>query len=41
MVILPEATKNVYGLDDYEWNHYRLPTGEIYEFPNAKLLRGF
>ena len=38
MVILPEAIIDVYGTDDYEWNHHELPTGEIYEFPNAKLF---
>ena len=43
MVILLEAMRNVYGADDYEWNHYKLPAGEIYEFPKVKnyLLRSF
>ena len=42
MVILHEAMRNVYCTDDYGWNHYKLPTGEIYEFLNAKLfIKGF
>ena len=38
MVILPVAMRNVCGMDNYKWNHYKLPTGEIYEFPNTKLF---
>ena len=43
MVILLEAMRNVYGADNYEWNHYKLPAGEIYEFPKVKnyILRSF
>ena len=38
MVILPEAMRNVYGMSNYESNHYKVPAGEIYKFPNAKLF---
>ena len=31
-VILPEAMRNVYGTDNYEWDHYKLPAGEFTNF---------
>ena len=33
---MSEKMKSVYGTDEYEWNHYKLPTGNVYEFLNEK-----
>ena len=35
-VEIPDDMRSVYSTDNYEWNHYKLPTGNIYEFPNEK-----
>ena len=31
-VVLPEATRSVYGTDNYEWNNYNKPKGEVCDF---------
>ena len=28
--------RSFYGIDSYEWSHYKLPEGEVYEFPKVK-----
>ena len=33
---MPDDMRVIFGTDEYEWNHYKLPTGSIYEFPNEK-----
>ena len=33
---MPDNMRVIYVTDEYEWNHYKLPTGSIYEFPNEK-----
>ena len=25
--------RSFYGTDNYEWNYYKLPEGDVYEFP--------
>ena len=30
-IIIPEATRPFHGTDNYEWNHYKRPTGEVFE----------
>ena len=37
-IVTPERMSEFYGTDDYEWNHYKLPTGNVYEFPNDKFF---
>ena len=34
-IILPERIQGFYGTNNYEWNHYKLPVGEVYEFPKV------
>ena len=34
-IIIPERMRSFYGTDDYEWNHYKLPEGEVYKFPKV------
>ena len=34
-IIIPERMRSFYGTDNYEWNHYKLPDGEVYEFPKV------
>ena len=29
---MPEAKRSVYGTDNYEWNHYKKPKGEVCDF---------
>ena len=31
-IITPERMQAIYGTDNYEWNHYKLPTGQVYDF---------
>ena len=28
----------IYGTDNYEWNHYKLPTGQVYDFLKQKVF---
>ena len=35
-IIIPERTRFFYGIDNYEWDHYKLPEGEVYKFPKVK-----
>ena len=38
----PEGMHSFYGTDNYEWNHYKLPKGEVYEFPKVeKCMKSF
>ena len=34
-IIIPERMQDFYGTDNYEWNHYKLPEGEVYKFPRV------
>ena len=29
-IIIPERMHSFYGTDNYEWNPYKLPEGEVY-----------
>ena len=41
-IIIPEATRPSYGSDNYEWNHYKRSTCEVFEFPkNEKFMQTF
>ena len=31
-IVIPEAMRQLYGTDNYEWNHYKLRKGEICDF---------
>ena len=31
-IVIPEAMRQFYGTDNYEWNHYKLPKGEVCDF---------
>ena len=31
-IVMPEAKRLVYGMDNYEWNHYNRPKGEVCNF---------
>ena len=35
-IIIPEKIRSFYGTEDHEWNHYKLPKGEVYEFPKVE-----
>ena len=28
--------RSFYGIDNYEWSHYKLSEGEVYKFPKVK-----
>ena len=32
-IIIPESMRSFYGSEDYEWNYFKLPEGDVYEFP--------
>ena len=32
-IIISERMHLFYSTDNYEWNHYKLPKGDVYEFP--------
>ena len=32
---MSDDMRAIYGTDNYEWNHHKLPTDNIYEFPNG------
>ena len=34
-IIILETMRGFYGIDNYKWNHYKLPEGEVYEFPKV------
>ena len=35
-IIIPERMRSFHGTDNYEWNHYKLPEGEVYKFPRVE-----
>ena len=37
-IIIPEAMRSVYGTDKNEWNHYKPPTSEVFDFPKKEVF---
>ena len=35
-IMISERMRSFCGTDDYEWNHYKLPEGEVYKFPKVE-----
>ena len=36
-IIIPERMRSFYGTDNYEWNYYKLPEGEVYRLPKVEV----
>ena len=37
-IIISERIRAIYGTDDHEWNDYKLPTCEVYDFPKQEVF---
>ena len=37
-IIISKAMLSVYGTGKYEWNHYKPPTGKVFDFPNKEVF---
>ena len=35
-IIMPKRMHSFHDTDNYGWNHYKLPEGEVYEFPKVE-----
>ena len=36
-IIIPERMRSFYGTDNYEWNYYKRPEGEVYRLPKVEV----
>ena len=37
-IVIPETMRQFYGTDNYEWNNYKLPKGEVCDFSERQII---